>query len=232
MKKKMFLLSAIALLIFSVANSQKIVSVTDTMSVFTLPSVSGSEVSLSDFKGKNVMLIFPRGRVNDSWCHICHYQYVELADLELKEKIQEKYNLQIIFILPYDRETVDKWVKMMPKQMSDIEGWKHPANPEILTKGEQNWMNMVINIFPNSYVIDSTYIPTPFPILIDADRQLSKSLGIFTTFWDNSYVEQNIASIFLVDKNGILQFKYISQNTFDRPDNEYLFRFIDKMMNN
>jgi peroxiredoxin len=232
MKRPWFLLSAIALLIVSVANSQQIVTVTEPMPEFTLPSVAGGELSLSDFKSKNVMLVFPRGKVSDHWCQICHYQYIELAEMELKEKIQEKNNLQIVFILPYNRELVEEWVKIIPDQMKVIESWKNPANPEKLTEGERNWMNKTRKLFPEKYVIDSANIPTPFPILIDAERQLSKSLGIFTTFWDYSYVEQNISSIFLIDKNGILQFKYVSQNTFDRPKPEYLLNYVKKMMNN
>jgi hypothetical protein len=178
------------------------------------------------------MLVFPRGKVGDHWCQICHYQYVELTELEKIEKIREKYDLQIIFILPYDRNTVEAWVQMIPDQLKIIDGWKNPANPEKISKGETAWMYKTRKLFPKQFKIDSTQIPTPFPILIDADRDLSKRLGIFTTYWDYSYVEQNISSIFMIDKNGILQFKYVSQNTFDRPEPQYLFRFIDRMMNN
>jgi hypothetical protein len=32
----------------------------------------------------------------------------------------------------------------------------------------------------------------------------------------------NIPAVFIIDKNGILQFKYISQVTFDRPRFDYL----------
>jgi alkyl hydroperoxide reductase subunit AhpC len=231
MKIKTLLLIVTALLSLNNTYCQKVVSVTDTMTGFTLQSVQGKTVSLRDYKGGNVMLIFPRGKVNDSWCHICHYQYAEFSELEQKEKIEEKYNLQILFILPYDLETVEKWVKMLPKQIYDIEGWKNPAEPEKQTEREKNWTKMVREIFPHSYIIDSTNIPNVIPVLIDADHAYSKGLGIYTMQWDNSYVEQNMSSVYLIDKNGILQFKYISQNTFDRPDPKYLLKFIEKMMN-
>jgi len=42
---------------------------------------------------------------------------------------------------------------------------------------------------------------TPFPILIDADRKLSKGLGLFMTEW--------------------------GQNTVDRPEYDYLFKVLE-----
>ena len=58
----------------------------DLFPAFTLPAVQGGEVTLSSLKGKNVLIIFPRGRVDDHWCQICHYQYAELADLEKAQR--------------------------------------------------------------------------------------------------------------------------------------------------
>jgi peroxiredoxin len=232
MKTKLFLLVIGLVTMYTNGISQKIAVVADTMRNFTLPSTEGKNVSLSDFKGKNVMLVFPRGKVNDHWCQICHYQYAEFADLELKDKIEEKNNLQIIYILPYDQVSVEKWVKMLPSQLNIIEKWKNPENPDKISDGEKNWMMTCKKLFPKKLEFDSTNIPKLFPVLIDADRKLSMELGLFTTFWDYSYVEQNMSSIFLIDKNGILQFKYVGQNTFDRPKPDYLLNFIMKMMNN
>jgi hypothetical protein len=42
---------------------------------FTLPAVQGGDFGISKLKGKNVLLVFPRGKVADHWCQICHYQY-------------------------------------------------------------------------------------------------------------------------------------------------------------
>ncbi len=67
------------------------------------------------------------------------------------------------------------------------------------------------------------------PVLIDEDRTLSRQLKIFTNFWDGVTSEQNIASVFIVDKNGILRFKYIGQMTEDRPSVEFLMGFIKNM---
>jgi alkyl hydroperoxide reductase subunit AhpC len=231
MKNKLFFLFLIVILSTGITIAQKIVSVSDTMPNFTLLTYEGKQVSLSDYKGKNVMLVFPRGKVADHWCQICHYQYAELADLEMKEKIQGKYNLQIIFILPYDQNTVKNWVNMLPKQMAIIENWKNPGDLDKIAEGQKNWMMKCRKLFPKKFDIDSTNIPKPFPVIADGDRKLSMDLGLFTTYWDNSYVEQNISSIFLIDKNGILQFKYVGQSTFDRPKPEYIFNFIKKIMN-
>jgi peroxiredoxin len=73
-------------------------------------------------------------------------------------------------------------------------------------------------------------VPTPFPILIDAERKLSKGLGIFSTEWSGSKVDQNIPSVYIIDKNGMLKFKYIGQNTWDRPSYENLFKIL-KLIN-
>ncbi len=57
---------------------------------------------------------------------------------------------------------------------------------------------------------------------MDADRTLSQGLGFFTTNWSGSTAEQNVPAVLIVDAQGVLRFKYISQNTMDRPPLEYL----------
>jgi hypothetical protein len=73
-------------------------------------------------------------------------------------------------------------------------------------------------------------IPLPFPILIDGERKLSEGLQLFTLFWDRSYVEQNMATVFLLDGEARVRFKYLSQNTVDRPDAAFLLKFIERML--
>jgi peroxiredoxin len=221
----------IAVFLANIVIAQSPVTVGDTMPNFSLQSVDGKMVSLKDYKGKNVMLVFPRGRVADHWCQICHYQYAELADLETKDKFEEKNNLQVLFILPYNKSTVIKWSKMFPDQLKVIDKWKNPDNQDKISESDKNWMNTTRKLFPKNFKFDSTNIPNQFPILADEEREYSLKLGLFTTFWDYSYVEQNISSVFIIDKNGILQFKYVSQSTMDRPSPEYLLNFIKKMMN-
>jgi peroxiredoxin len=46
---------------------------------FTLPAYQGGTVTLSALRGKNVMIIFPRGYAAENyWCTICNYKYAEL----------------------------------------------------------------------------------------------------------------------------------------------------------
>jgi peroxiredoxin len=199
------------------------VSVLQSMPDFTLPVYQGGEIGLSQLKGKNVLLIFPRGLAGkDHWCHVCNYQYAELAELESDQNIRERYNLEILFVLPYPRERVQDWVDKFPQQMADIENWKNPAEPEKLDERGRSRLEMMKQYFPKSFSFEKGKVPLPFPILIDADAAVSKGLGVFTTEWSGSKIEQNVPTIYIIDTEGILQFKYISQNTFDRPGPEYL----------
>lgn len=64
-------------------NAINLPMIDQTVSDFRLTDQNGKTVVLSDYTGKNVMLIFPRGMVKkDYWCQICHYQYADIADLE------------------------------------------------------------------------------------------------------------------------------------------------------
>ena len=116
---------------------------------FKLMSHEGTEVSLSQFKGKNVLIMFPRGRVGDHWCQICHYKYAELADWDKNKKIRKKYDLEILYVLPYDLEETKHWVDIFPDQLAAIDRWKNPKNPDKLSQGMKNWMNRARIYFPN-----------------------------------------------------------------------------------
>jgi len=209
--------------------SQNPVSLEETFPEFQLMSYQGEEVTLADLEGKNVMMIFVRGRVGDHWCQICHYQYSEWAEIEEQMKLSKKYNLEIVFVLPYSMEMVEEWATIFPEQQAVIYGWKNPDDPENLSAGMKNWMEKCRIIFPKDFDY-SEGVPTPFPILADPDRKLSMELGLFTTFWDRSYVEQNIPTIYLLDENGKVRFKYISQTTFDRPSTEYMLDMMEKLL--
>lgn len=203
------------------------VSVQQVMPEIALPVYQGGEIALSQLKGKNVLLIFPRGLAGENhWCHVCNYQYAELAELEISQKIREKNNLEILFVLPYSKEMVQEWVDKFADQMSDIENWKNPAEPEKLDEKGRRRMEMIKRYFPKSYTFEKGKVPLPFPILIDAEATVSKGLGVFTTEWGGSKIEQNVPTMYIIDKKGVLQFKYISQNTFDRPGPDYLLNFI------
>jgi len=197
---------------------------------FTLPAVQGGEVSLAALKGKNVMIVFPRGRVADHWCQICHYQYAELADLEKSMQFRKKYNLEVLFVLPYDQTTVQHWVDIFPEQMAVIDKWKNPSAEELKNPRAKAWMEQVRLLLPKKLLMSKENIPIPFPILVDGERKLSQGLQLFTLSWDYSYVEQNVATVFILDGEGKVRFKYYSQGTTDRPGADFLLKFIERML--
>lgn len=231
MKKTIPVLSVVIFaaftLVLSVFSQIRPASVSHAMPDFTLPVFQGGEVTLSELKGKNILLIFPRGLAGeDHWCHVCNYQYAELAEIEKSLGIREKYNLEILFVLPYAKDIVQNWVDRFPAQMEDIENWKNPAEPDNLDARGKQRLERYRQYFPKKYLYKKGEVPLPFPILIDAERTLSKGLGVFTTEWSGSKIDQNIPTIYIIDPEGVLQFKYISQNTFDRPGPDYLLNFI------
>jgi len=202
----------------------------DLFPALTLPVVQGGEVSLAALKGKNVMIVFPRGRVDDHWCQICHYQYAELAEMEKTLQFRKKYNLEVLFVLPYDQATVQHWVDIFPEQMAVIDKWKNPTEEELKNPRARAWMEKARLLMPKKILVSKGNIPVPFPILVDGERRLSEGLQLFSLFWDYSYVEQNIATIFILDGDGRVRFKYYSQGTTDRPGADFLLKFIERML--
>lgn len=182
---------------------------------FSLPVYGGGEYTLSQHRGKNILLIFPRGWLGRSWCSICPYQYLELAELERTEQIRKKYNLEIVFVLPYDMKMVADWFATMPETIKIFDQVRHPAaTAPDLTKAYAAWIQQH---FPMKFDVKKEMPPTTFPVLADADRKLSKRLKIFTGYWDGVTADQNISAMFIIDKEGTLRWKYISQMTEDRP---------------
>lgn len=202
----------------------------DLFPAFTLPAIQGGEVSLASLKGKNVMIIFSRGRVDDHWCQICHYQYAELAELEKAQAFRKKYNLEVLFVLPYDQATVQHWVDIFPEQMAVIDKWKNPTEEELKNPRVRGWMEQVRMLLPKKLMVSKENIPVPFPILVDGERRLSAGLQLFTMSWDYSYVEQNVSTVFILDGEGKVRFKYFSQSTADRPGADFLLKFIERML--
>jgi peroxiredoxin len=203
------------------------VTVEKPMPDFSLPVFQGGEITLSEIKGKNILLIFPRGHSREeAWCHICNYQYAELAELEAKLQIREKYNVEILFVLPYGKELVTEWIDKFYDQLQDLEKGKNPPDQDKLDERGKRRMEFYRRVFPKSFPYKEGKVPLPFPILIDDGAVVSKGLGLFTSEWGGSKVDQNIPAVYVVDKNGILQFKYFSQNTFDRPGPDYLLRVL------
>jgi len=203
------------------------VTLEEAMPDFTLPVYQGGEIKLSDLRGKNVMIIFPRGyAAPGAWCTICDYKYVELAEIEKTVQLRKKYDLEILFVLPYDRDTIKAWLDALPGQIEKIRLTKNPPEPEKLDEKAKATMERYRKLFPKNLTVTKEEISVPFPILIDRDRQVSKGLDLFRTEW-GSKVDQNVPTTFILDKKGIVRYKYFSQNTADRPSYEYLMGILD-----
>jgi peroxiredoxin len=198
------------------------------MADFTLPVYQGGSLTLSSLRGHNVLILFPRGYAAENyWCTICNYRYVELAELEKAQKIQEKYNVRVLVVFPYTQDIVKMWLEALPGQLETIRANKNPADPAKLDERGKARMERSRQIYPNDYSLEKGTILAPFPILVDGERTLSKKLDLFRNEWGGSKVDQNIPSVYIVDADGILQFKYLGQNTVDRPGYDYLMKVLE-----
>lgn len=214
----------------AVAQAQDIrpVTVGSSMPDFTLPVFQGGDLDFAALRGKNVMIIFPRGLSQpDSWCHVCPYQHAELVEYDAEADFRSRANLEILFVLPYSHEKVEEWIDVYPQLLQDVEDWKDPPDAGNLDDAGRARLERVKLAFPKSYSATQGQVPNPFPILVDADKSLSRGLGFFTTDWGGSTAEQNIPTVLIIDAEGVLQFKYMSQNTLDRPPLEYLVQVVD-----
>lgn len=198
----------------------------DPMTDFSLPVYGGGTFSLSDYRGKNVLLIFPRGWTGNNWCSYCPYQYLELEQLEKKSGIMAKYDLEIAYIMPYSSERIKDWMEKFPDGIQVVEGIKNPQNPPAAGTIQADYADWVRKSFPLVFDVKKEDPHTIIPVLVDEDRTLSRQLKLFTGFWDGVSAEQNIASVFIIDKKGILRFKYIGQMTEDRPSVDFLLDYV------
>src|SRR5512140_434998 len=197
------------------------------MADFTLPVYQGGSLTLSSLRGKNVLILFPRGYAAENyWCTICNYRYVELTELEKAEKIQEKYNVKILVVFPYTRDVVKAWLEALPTQLDTIRSNKNPADPSKLDEKGKARMQRSRHLYPTDLSLEQGTILAPLPILVDGERMPSRKLHLFRNEWSGSKVDQNIPSVYIVDANGILQFKYLGQNTVDRPSYDYILKVL------
>ena len=201
----------------------------ETMPLFSLPVYGGGEFTLSEHQGKNILLMFPRGWVGNSWCLFCPYQYLELADMEKKEKIMKKYNLEIVFVMPYSQERIADWFSKFPDAVKTMDGIINPTGTQAPgIQGEfSTWAK---KHYPMTFDLSGGVPDKTIPVLCDEKRTLSKQLKLFTEFWDNAQSEQNVSAIYLIDKEGILRWKYISQMTEDRPSTKHLMQIIKAVL--
>jgi peroxiredoxin len=197
---------------------------------FSLPAIQGGTYGPSALKGKNVLVIFPRGKVDDTWCWICHYQYAELAALEAQRGLRKAFDLEVLFVLPYDEAEVRHWVEIFPSQMAVIQKWTNPPGADDFPPARKERLEKVQRLFARAAEFGKGPMPTPFPILVDKDGAVSKRLGLFRTDWDGSAVDQNVPTTVLLDASGEVRFKYTSQVTFDRPNAAYIIQIMEKLI--
>jgi peroxiredoxin len=197
------------------------------MSDFELAALDGKTVRLSALKGRNVMLVFPRVfYAVDGDCSICGYQYAELADWYQAGNWKEKFNLEVLYIFPFSAEVTRNWISRIPTMLEAVESWKNPKAEDLKNEATKRWMDLARQAYPKKYAFATAAIPMPFPILVDEKRELSGGLDLFRQEWSGGKGEQNIPAIFILDKDGVVQFKFIGQHTVDRPTAAYL----EKMM--
>lgn len=195
------------------------------MSDFELSTLDGKTVKLSALKGRNVMLVFPRVfYAAGGDCSICGYQYAELADFYQAGKWQEKFNLEVLYVFPFSSEVIRSWISRIPAMLEAVEGWKNPKEEDLKNEAIRKWMDLARQTYPKKYAFAAN--STPFPILVDEKRELSRGLDLFREEWSGGKGEQNIPAIFILDKEGVVRFKFIGQHTVDRPGAAYL----EKMM--
>jgi len=215
-------------IVFAQENILEPVGLGETMGDFTLKTYQGDVINTADLRGKNVLLIFPRGKVlPDLWCPLCYYQYAEIAALEKTTNIRKKYDLEILYVLPYPKDSITLWKKAAGQGIQTIENWKYPEGYDTLTGPVKRWANYVREFFPEKFSFPNGEIDTPLPILMDGDKKVSSELYLFTHEWGGTKAAQNKPTVFLLDKKGVVRFKYHSQYTNDRPTAEYILEYLD-----
>lgn len=194
----------------------------------SLPSFQGGQCDLSGLRGKKVVLVVPRVYAGEGrWCTICNYQYAEAA--AAAAAFRTEHNAEILFLFPFDRDVVSEFLSLTPSQLEKIKGWKNPSEPEKLDEQGRQRLERMRSLFPKDLSMKEGEVPTPFPLLLDPERRISKTLGVFASEWGGSKGDQGVPAVFILDGEGILRFKYISQSTADRPDLAYLGWILDKL---
>ena len=197
---------------------------------FVLTIYQGGEFKLSEETGKNLLMVFPRGYYDkDVWCDICAYEYLDLVDEFYNKKLEKNYNLEIIIILPYDTSTIRQWLYDMPEVYESLEAGKHLADT-LTNQRSMTWVHFANKHYPKTFKIKKGETPQPFKILSDEKNELSERLEIFRTEWWGTTVNQNMPTFILLNANGTVVFKYISQHTIDRPTTGYLMTIMNVLI--
>ena len=188
----------------------------EPLPAITLPALQGSEVSLAAFKGKNVVVVFPRVQYGEGrWCTICNYGYAELAALDTAEAFRRELDAEVIFIVPFGRQIAERWIDATPAELAKVQSWKSPKEDTEKTKAlaARARRHLPLDLPPGE-----GRPPLPFPILLDADRTVTGGLGLFRTEWSGAKADQLVPSVFVLDREGVVRYKHVAQeSTWDRP---------------
>jgi peroxiredoxin len=229
--KTMFFLLMLSGLLAAQAAVIKKAYLGQPMSDFELATLDGKTVKLSALKGRNVMLVFPRVfYAVDGDCSICGYQYAELADQIQAGKWKERFNLDVLYVFPFSVEVTRSWIARIPTMLEAVEGWKNPKAEDLKNEATKRWMDLARQAYPRKYAFATAAVPMPFTVLVDEKRELSKGLDLFREEWSGGKGDQNIPAIFILDRDGVVQFKFIGQHTVDRPSALYLEKMMQSVL--
>lgn len=208
------------------------VGVGEKLGEIELQTYQGETYNTADLKGdKNIMLVFPRGLVTPTiWCPICYYQYAELAELQKKYNLSKKYDLEILYVLPYPKDSIALWRAAAENGLKVVERWKNPVGFDTLTGPVRDWAEYSREFFPRSYTLDGKQLSLTIPILMDEDKSVSKGMSLFTQEWGGTEAPQNMPTVFVINKKGEVVFKYHSQYTNDRPPAKHLLEVLEKLL--
>jgi len=132
------------------------------------------QLVLSKETGKNLLLVFPRVYYSrDMWCDICPYQYFDMIDLYQKERVMDKYNLEIVFVLPFGEDTIQHWLLDMPELNDYLVQSKNDDVTNARDK-EKRWVAYFNKYFYKEFSYERGEVPEPFRILMDERRELSR----------------------------------------------------------
>lgn len=203
------------------------VQVKEEFSNIKLVSGDGTSVDIPE-EGRNTILVFIRGKVTPTvWCPICHYQYLEMVDELINTNLAEKYDVDIYFVMPYLKDSLNNWIDAFPTSLSIIDGWKNPKDE---SEAAISWRDYCRMFFSEDFTFDIDNPELKIPVLFDEDQKVSNGLLLYKQEWGGTKVPQNIPTIYIIDKNKKVKFKYHSQYTNDRPDAAYLIQVIENLL--
>lgn len=160
---------------------------------FTLQDTDGKKWHLSDFKGKqHVVLIW----IFADWCPVCHNEFREL--IELKEEY-EKQNIQVFTIECHDMYRS----RVMVGEEYQPEYWFSKESPQGLYDGKIWWPHLVdragavgamYGVQPMEFTVHSEWINRPSTVIIDKEGIVR--LAYYGTYWgDRPSIHETVEMI-------------------------------------